>query len=151
EPWPGKLTVFLFPERPLLVTFIRGVERRRPEEDDFGSFVVRSDNPHAAAGPGKSKLDPTVEQQAGEQMAAALLAARAGAGLPDWLLAGFGRATWVKTLAPRELIGERKKALAWVTGRKRTAADVYNSTLPAAEAPVLRASLVEYLAYSGRA
>jgi len=150
EPWPGKLTVYLFPERPQLVTFIRSVEQRRPEQEDLGSFVIRSDNPYAAAAAGKSKLDPTVEQQAGQQMAAALLTAKAGAPLPDWLLEGFGRATFVKTLASRELIGERKKTLALFAARKLTAADGYNSNLTAAEAPVLRGSLVEYLAYSGR-
>jgi hypothetical protein len=148
--WPGKLTVYLLPERDNLTTFIRRIEKRRVEEDEAGSQSVDSEIPHAAAGPPRAKTDPSLEQQAGIQIAAAVLQKKAGAKvlLPDWLPAGFGRATvWRALPADKAVATERKLAKAFIAGRKRTPNDVWNNLVEREEAGVLRASLAEFLAY----
>src|SRR6266404_82200 len=46
SPWPGKLTVYFFTDRGKFTSFVRLVEKRRPESDDLGSYVIRSEFPH---------------------------------------------------------------------------------------------------------
>lgn len=151
ELWPGKLTVYLLPEREHFTAFIRRVEKRRLVADEAGSHFVEGDLPHVAASTPRSKLDPSLEGLAGEQIAASLLQRKAGAKvpLPEWLLQGFGRATLWRTAAPTDkaVPAERKLAQALVSGKKRTARDIWNGGLDAEEAVPLRASLAEFLAY----
>jgi hypothetical protein len=148
--WPGRLTVYLFPERDKLATFIRRIEKRRVEEDDFGSHSIDGEIPHAAAGSARDKTNPSLEQQAGIQVAAALLQKKAGEKvlLPDWLLGGFGRATvWRALPADKGVANDRKLAKTFIAGKKRNPPDVWNNLVEAEEAGVLRASLAEFLAY----
>ncbi len=152
DPWAGKLAVYLFAERGHYNTFVRGVEKRRLEEGELGTFdVLKNETPHAAAGPGEEALDPSVDGQAGEQMAAAALTYKVGtATLPEWVQTGFGRATTLQTATPAQRAAEHKRVLALLAQKKRTVRDVSGSDLLADEATVLRASVIEYLAYSGR-
>jgi hypothetical protein len=148
EPWPGKLTVYLFTERDTFAAFVRRVEKKRLETEDVSSLDVDGDQPHVAAGPSKNKKDAGLEERAAEQVAAALLQRKAGKGVevPAWLLYGFGRATSYR-IAPRDAAVKKERALAAKWSANRTAADVWGGKLDADEAPVLEASLADYLAY----
>ncbi|HMF13746.1 MAG TPA: hypothetical protein VKE94_15615 [Gemmataceae bacterium] len=150
QAWPGKLTVYLLPQREQLATFVRRVESRRLEDEESGSHGGEKDLPHAAASAARAKTDLALEHQAAAQVAAALLQRKAGdkVPLPDWLVLGFGRATaWRAAPADKSLLDERRLAKALIAGKKHAAADVWDGTLEAEEAGVLRASLGEFLAY----
>jgi hypothetical protein len=146
-PWPGKLTVYFFADRGKLTSFIRLVEKRRPESDDLGSYNIRSEAPHVAAGPPKESHDPGLEAQAAEQLAAALVVKRAGTTVPEWVVVGFARATYYRAAGPREYLGEKSRARRVLAAGRATAMDVWDSNLKADSAPVLRGSLVDFLAY----
>jgi hypothetical protein len=149
EPWPGKLAVYLLPEREDFTKFIRRVEKRRIEAEDAGSHRVEDDLPHAVAGPPRAKTDPSVEGQAGEQIAAALLVRKTGTKvpLPGWLLSGFGRATGYRTRpSDRAVLDERRRTAALVK-KGHKAGEIWGSTLEADDAPLLEASLADFLAY----
>ncbi len=151
ELWAGKLTVYLFAEREQFTAFVRRVEKRRLVADEVGSYYVERDAAHVATSPPRSKLDPSVEGQAAEQIAAVLLQKKAGdkVPLPEWLLAGFGRATVWKVMEKDKAVqAERRLAFSLATIKpKRTAQEVWGGTLDADEAVPLRASLAEFLAY----
>src|SRR5579871_183256 len=95
---PGKVTVYLFTGREPFTAFLRRVEKRRVMPEDEGSYSAADDDLHAAAGPPRKGAFP-VEAMAGEQIAALLLARKAGKStpLPSWLTSGFGRATYYRT------------------------------------------------------
>ncbi len=150
EPWPGKLSVFCLNERGLYTSFIRVVQQRRIEEGEAGSFHIEEDWPYVVAGPPLSKLDPPIDGQAGEQLAAALLSKKGGAKLPLWMLSGFGRATHLRGGTFAALTAEHRRAYVLVAKNKRTLKDVTGGGLADDEATILRASVMEYLAYSNR-
>ena len=152
EPWEGKLTVYLLADREQFTAFIRRIERRRLEAEEAGSYSVDQDPAHVAASPPRSKIDPPVEIQAAEQIASALLARRAGkqVEVPAWVVAGFGRAT-VWRSNPTAYGKERSQAAGLVGKNKSTAMDVWGNTLAATDATLLRASLVDYMAYGSYA
>jgi hypothetical protein len=145
EPWPGKLTVYFFTERSRFTSFIRNVEKRRPEAEDLGSFNIRTEFPHAAGGPPKEEDDPSNEVQAAQQMASALLVKKAGTNVPEWLVAGFGRATYYRAASVSALSAEKRRAARLL--QSASAMDVWNGTLKADRAAVLRGSLVDFLAF----
>jgi hypothetical protein len=147
--WSGKLTVYGLAEREQFERFIRRIEKRRLESDEVGSYDVDNDAPHVVASPPRSKLDPPVEIQAAQQVASAMLQKKAGAKvpLPDWLVSGFGHATYYRALPSSATGAERHQAQVLVSKKKRTAANVWGSGLDVEEATVLRASLADYLAY----
>jgi hypothetical protein len=149
EPWPGKAAVYLIPERDDFTKFVRRVQKRRIEADDAGSYWVEDDFPHAVGGPPRAKTDPPVEGQAGEQLAAALLARKAGAKvpLPGWFVSGFGRATFYRARPNDKIVGEERRKAALLVRKGHTAQEVWGSTLEAEDAPVLSASLADFLAY----
>lgn len=147
--WPGKLTVYVFPDRTHYAGFVRRVEKRRPEPDEAGAARLDGDRPHVLAGPPRSKADPDAERQACQQAAAALLARKAGVTvpLPDWLLAGFGRATHYRVAGDKDRAVAAERARATRLVRTRTVRDVWGGALEAEDANALRASLADYLAY----
>jgi hypothetical protein len=150
ELWSGKLIVYLFSERDHFTSFVRRIEKRRLEENESGSQQVDREHPHAAAGPPRAKNEPGLEVQAAMQVAAALLQKKAGAEvpLPEWLPAGFSRATVWRTLpADKSTASDRKLARTFIAARKRTAPEVWNNMVDSEESGVLRASLADYLAY----
>jgi hypothetical protein len=142
--WPGKLTVYLIVDRRLFSTFMRTIAKQRPSADDSGVFSLRGAQTFVGACPPQTKYDPTLENQAGEQLAAAILSQRGGGALPDWLTAGFGRATSWRA-APGAYFTERNAARRLI--KLHSINDIWDGKLNAEEAPVLRASLVEFLAY----
>jgi hypothetical protein len=149
--WPGKLTVYLIPERQHFTAFVRRVETRRLNDDESGTYAVLSDLPHVSASAPRTRSDLGLELQAAAQIAAALMQKKAGAKvpLPEWLVAGFGRATvWRAVPADKLVVNDRRLARAAVVGKKRMPVEVWGeSTLEGEEAGVVRASLAEFLAY----
>jgi hypothetical protein len=148
SPWEGKLTVYLLTEKNQFTTFVRRIEGRRLEGEESGGHMSDGDTPHAAAGPPRAKRDPGLEWQAASQVAAALLHKKAGKAVPvpEWVLEGFGRATAYRTLPNDKTVrAERKAATKYLTvhGTK----DVWGGNLDTTEAPILQASLMDYLAY----
>jgi hypothetical protein len=142
--WPGKLTVYLLGDRRAYNSFLRTIAKQRPSADESGVFSVRGDPAFVAVGPPQAKNEPSMEAQAGEQLASAVLVKKGGEGLPGWVIAGFGRATaW--QAAPALHYGERTHVKKLVRGH--TAPDIWDDKLSAVEAPLLRASLVDFLAY----
>jgi hypothetical protein len=147
--WAGKLTVYLFAERDQFSAFARRVEKRRLDADDLGTFAVDDNLSHVTACPPRTKQDPPVEIQAGQQIAAAVLQRKAGAktSVPNWLLDGFGRATYYRAVGGPPAASDRSLAAKYVAANKRSAGDVWGTGLEAEEGPVLRASLADFLAY----
>jgi hypothetical protein len=148
EPWPGKLTIYLFADREPFAAFVRRVEKQRVEADDTGSHFVDSDAPHAVAGPPRHKKDLPMDDEIAEQSAAALLQKKAGKDviLPGWLLSGFGRATTYRIIPTNAAIRKERTAAAKLSASK-SAKDVWSETLDGDEAPILAASVADYLAY----
>ena len=153
-PWVGKITVYLFPEREDFTKFVRRVEKRRVEAEDAGSHWVEGDFPHAAGGPPRAKTDPSVEGQAGEQIATAMLVKKTGTKvpLPGWLMSGFGRATGYRVRPNDKAVADDRRRAAALVKRGQRVQEIWGTTLEAEDAPVLEASLADYLAYgSGQA
>jgi hypothetical protein len=148
EPWPGKLTVYLFAERDPFAAFVRRVEKRRVEADDIGSHFADGDQPHAVAGPARNKKDLPLDDEIAEQTAAALLQKKAGKDviLPAWLLSGFGRATTYRIIPSNAAI-RKERTLAAKLSAKYTAKDVWAGMLDGEEAAILNASVADFLAY----
>jgi hypothetical protein len=148
EPWPGKLTIYLFADREPFAAFVRRVEKRRVEAEDAGSHFVDGDTPHAVAGPPRHKKDLPMDDEIAEQSAAALLQRKAGKDviLPGWLLSGFGRATTYRVIPTNAAIRKERTVAAKLSTTK-TAKDVWGETLDGDEAAVLAASVADYLAY----
>jgi hypothetical protein len=148
--WPGKLTVYLLADKEQFASFIRRVEKRRPQSGELGSQFVDNDMPHAVARPPAEKRDPSLESQAAEQIAAALLRKKIGVKvpLPEWVVSGFGRATvWRTAPTDKAVVAERRQAQTLVAAKKRTAKDIWGGSLEPEEIGVLRGSLADFLAY----
>jgi hypothetical protein len=144
ELWPGKLAVYLLEDRKSFNTFMRTIARRRPDNDESGVFSLRDGLPFVAACHPQNKYDSGQEAQAGDQLAGAILTKKGGDSLPEWLLAGFGRATAWRA-APTVYYNQRTQARKLIKGH--SAEDVWNGKLNAEEAAILRASLVDFLAF----
>jgi hypothetical protein len=147
DPLPAKAAVFLFAERDQFGAYVRRVEKRRLESDDSASFNAEDDALRVAVGPSRSKSDLPPEGQAGEQLAALLLARKAGLKtiLPGWLSDGFGRATYYHAVGGSRAASDRKDTAAWAA--KGSAHDVWNGNIDAEKAAALQGSLVDYFAY----
>jgi hypothetical protein len=148
-PWPGKIAVYLLPEREDFTKFVRRVEKRRVEAEDAGSHLSDGDFPHAVGGPPRAKTDPAVEAQAGEQIAAAMLVKKTGTKvpLPGWLLNGFGRATTYRVKPADKAVAEERRKAAVLVRKGHKADEIWGKTLEAEDVPVLEASLADFLAY----
>ncbi len=149
EPWPGKMTVFLAPETKGFNALVRTIEKRLPEEGERGLVVIRSDTPHILTGPSKEAGALSVDGEAVAQLAAALLTAKITDPLPEWLVEGFSRASAFLNGPSEALAAERQRALALVNA-KHTAKQAWDGTLKGEDAAVVRASVIEYLAFSGK-
>src|SRR5262249_50299278 len=66
--------------------------------------------------------------------------------LPDWVLAGFGRATTYR-VAPRDLITVAQRKQARVLARVRNASTLWAGTVEVEEADVLAGSVRDFPAY----
>jgi hypothetical protein len=147
-PWPGKLAVYLFPVREQYNAFRRRVEKRKVEPEITCSFVL-GDAPHVAASPPQSVGDVTIEGQAGEQLALAMLAKEsAGIQVAPWIFKGFARATYHHVFpTSRTTIAERQQALDMVRKNRANVEPIFNERSDVLNLPALRASLADFLAY----
>ncbi|HTU17111.1 MAG TPA: hypothetical protein VMG10_03550 [Gemmataceae bacterium] len=148
EVLPGKVTVYLFAERNQFKSFVRRIEARRLLAEESVSFQADDDKLHVAVSPSSGRQGLPIEIRACEQVASLLLARRAGVKtpLPDWLMSGFGRATYYR-VAPRDKAVVADRRLAIQLARKRSAEEIWNDKIAADEAAALQGSLVDYLAY----
>ena len=149
-PWPGKLTIYLLPDSQKYPRMVRVAQRRKADEDEFGSIFDDSAFPHVLAATTKAPGNLGIDATASTYMSGYLLQLRAKTKLPDWLTEGFGRATTLYTLGTNYLSADRRKAAAYLTMNSRSIGEVASGNLGADENPPLRASLLDYLAYSGR-
>jgi hypothetical protein len=149
-PWKGKLTVFIVSEADKYPRMIRGLERRKADDDETGSSDGLGNFPYVVACAGKLPSDLGATGNAGAHMVALVMTFKVKTPLPEWLNEGFGRATVLHVWAGTALAGDRKKASAIVTKSNRTVDDIFNGNLTPNEQSYLRGSIVDYLAYSGR-
>jgi hypothetical protein len=149
ELWSGKLSVFFLNERKQYASFVRSIEQRRVEEGEVGAYSLDGGWPYVVVTAPQSKIDLSIDNQAGEQLAAALMSKKAGPKAPTWVLSAFGRATVVKSGTAAMQGIEHRRANQFLTKNKRTLKDLA-AGLGDNEATVLRANFLEYLAYSGR-
>ena len=145
---PGKVTVYLFAEKESLASFIRRVEKRRPRGVESGSYLADDESLHVVAVPGAGKGTIPVELHAGEMVATLLLQRKAGVRteLPEWLTAGFGRATSYRATTGQKFVAEDRKQQRLLM-KKREAADVWDGKVDAGEAEVMQASVAEMVGY----
>jgi hypothetical protein len=148
DPLPAKALVFLFDERERFAAYVRRVEKRRLESDEAAVFGADDEALRVAAGPPRSKQDLDTDGMAGEQLAALLLARKAGVKtpLPGWLTDGFGRATYYRAVGGPRTGADRAKAIEWAKMMK-SAKDIWTGAVDADKAPALQGSLADYLAY----
>jgi hypothetical protein len=150
EPWQGKLAVYFAADRRTFAALVRNVEKRRPDMDEHGSARVKSDRPSVIASPGKEAHELSAEAEAAAHIAGALMRAKGGESVPGWVVEGFARATAVRAGTPELLNAEHRRAFTVAVQGKRAAKEAWGSGLNAEAAAVVRGSLMEYLAYSGR-
>ncbi len=152
EAWKGKLAVYYLPENREFKNFLRAAILVRPEGVYYD---VRSNTPLvvdpvevAAKATEADLLANTAANVAG----AYLKARGTTASIPEWLRVGFGRATALRAegLTSKRYQSYRTQAKAIANGGKTGApaavADLWSENKPA-NAEILAASFVEYLAY----
>ncbi|MFO0968298.1 MAG: hypothetical protein U0793_22305 [Gemmataceae bacterium] len=149
KPWTGKLAVFVVQDRGEFQSLVRILEKRRAEEDEQGVYEIDDDNPHVLAGPPVFKSDLSAEQHAGAQVGAALLMRKVGRAVPHWAQLAFGRASAVRAGPAKDLSAEHKRA-AMVAKTRGIKNILGKGSADPEEIAVIQASLMEYLAYSGR-
>jgi hypothetical protein len=126
-------------------SFVRQIEKRSPDDAESATRMATGDTPHIAVGPGQGKEAATVESQAGHEVAAAVLSARAaGAPLPEWLVLGFSRATAAQ--ATNTPAGVRKRVARQLAGRLKPA-EAWNDTLPLDQRLPLATAVADFLFY----
>jgi hypothetical protein len=148
-PWPGKLTVYLFTARDQYTHFRRRVEKQKVEPEITHSFQL-GDAPHVATSPGQSVGDLSIEGQAAEQLATAMLTKQTeGFTIAPWLHKGFGRATYYRAFpTTRNTVSERQFARDLARQVNKVGVDsVFNERYGPDRAHIMRASLVDFMAY----
>jgi hypothetical protein len=149
--WKGKLAIYLFEVKSDFNSFIRKVEKRRPDMDR-STRVVKGDTPYIAVSASAEKTDLGAEQETIELLAVTILAKKMGEkGSPDWLRGGFATATrWAAHPNDPAVKAERKRAFAVGLPKKsppRSVKEVWSGEATGEELVLLRASVAEFLAY----
>lgn len=150
KPWPGKLAVYVLSDKDAYASFVRSVEKRSLEPGESFTVDVRRPEPHVAVGP-PGRGEPPAEEQAGRQVAVALLKSRAApnAVFPEWLRDGFGRATVYRAKFPPNQLPARVANREWSAKipRRATAAATWDENLSPELRPIFAAQLCDLLAY----
>ena len=160
KPWPGKLAVFVLPERTKeYIPFVKLVEQRSGKIDAEESFSLRlrGEEPGVTVGLASSVkyTDAAMREETGKTIAAAMLDQKAGApavpfSLPTWLQDGFAKAMLHKTEPNgRSAQAHRMKVASLFTKSKVstfTASDSWGDTKNI-NTPYLQTSLVEYMVF----
>jgi len=146
-----KIAVFLWQTPDQLRNFIRRVERRSVDKDDIASINGKDWVLRAAGIAPTTKEGALGDHRAGELVAGLLVtrAAKRAATVPDWLTAGFGRATTWKLASAnlRPLLEEKRKVA--LLCRKYGPWEIMNGEPSSVEAPPLQASVLYYMAFVG--
>jgi hypothetical protein len=99
KPWNGKLAVFVLGNNSDFVNFIRRSQKRSPREGEVVFVSIAGDEPLMVVGEPEASVTP--ENQAAYELSISLLKRKMGAGdPPDWVAAGFARATSYRTANP---------------------------------------------------
>ena len=160
KPWPGKLTVYVLPERTKeYIPFVKLVEQRSGKIDAEESFSMRlrGDEPSVTVGLASSMkyTDAAMREETGKSIAAAMLDQKAGApavpfSLPTWLQEGFAKAMLNKTEPTGKAAqAHRAKVAALFTKSKVStfaASDSWGDTKNL-NTPPLQTSLVEFMVF----
>lgn len=93
RPWPGKLAIYIVPDRGEFVNFMRKVVKKAPTEDDLSFSEVRGDEAMLVIGAPKAEL-VDAEDQTKIELTTLLLKRKMGAGEPPpWVAIGFAKAS----------------------------------------------------------
>lgn len=90
-PWPGKLAVFVLPERGEFVQFMRKFARKSPGEDEITHHNMSGDIGMIVAGAPKIGVEDPEELTRNEMIAMLLSRKLGGADAPDWLAPAYAR------------------------------------------------------------
>lgn len=155
SPWKGKLAVYLFESRRDFNAFMRSVRKKSPKDLGPGTFSLGGEDVYIAASKPADKGEAGIESQAAEQLVSALLQKFAGEnhGIPDWMFHGFVTATLRRTAAgdaqKKQRENDRRKVAALLNRKPpRSVKDLFNDSLTGEELLLVRASVVDYLAYN---
>lgn len=152
EAWKGKLAVYYLPENRDFKNFIRTMIMMKP---DGIYYDVRSDTPFVVDPvdvSGKPTETDLFANTAANVAGAYLKARGTTANIPDWILNGFGRATAFRAegLMSKRYQNYRTQAKSVAAGAKGNSpaeiGDLWGEIKPA-NADILAASVVEYMAY----
>lgn len=157
QPWPGKLTVYLFTDRQPFSLFMLQVAGERAKESTFIS--PKGDDSFVAINidGGEKKADADIAADAGRLVAMALLGAKGDmAKFPEWIRAGFGRAAVARADGPtsrrmNELRSKAKAAFAGGKGKPPAGVDDVWDSARTADTDVLEASFMDFLAFGPNA
>lgn len=148
-PWNGRIIVLILPEREHFAAFVRRVGKRTPlkEENSWNGNV--DGIPHLAVGPVRTKDAPSPEAEAAMEMGGAVLRSKAGekTPLPDWIPNGFGLAVHWRVLGSANKSVQTSRRKVALAAKNVKAVSDFWTTLDASVAPVLQASLMEYIAF----
>lgn len=155
--WAGKLTVYVFPDRPKEYTpFVKLVEQRggKLDADEMRTHALKAE-PYVAvtAAPGSRTVDADLRAEATTGVVAALLEQKMGAAPPTWLQTGVAKAVAYRADGGRALEAHKAKVKGLFTRTKVgtfKAADVWGDAKPK-DADTLAVSLAEYLLYGADA
>jgi hypothetical protein len=160
KPWPGKLTVYVLPERTKeYIPFVKLVEQRSGKIDAEESFSMRlrGDEPSVTVGLASSMkyTDAAMREETGKSIAVAMLDQKAGApavpfSLPTWLQDGFSKAMVNKTEPNGKAAqAHRAKVAALSTKSKVSTFSVSDSwgDTKNLNTPTLQTSLVEFMVF----
>lgn len=149
-PWAGKLAVFVVEDRGEFTTLHRFLAKRRAPDEDQAVFDVEGELPHVLAGPPLAGSFVTAGQAAGAQVGAALLYRLTGNKAPHWAQLGFGRATVFQASPLKDRGAEYRRVAALARTKKGLKEALGAGSLDLEDAAAVQASLMHYLAYSGR-
>jgi hypothetical protein len=139
--WPGKLVVHVCKDRSDFRALYSKLKKETADKDETGAYTHDRDATIILLGPLDAKK-PASEVEGVIQLAAATLTKKTPR-LPDWFVMGFSRAAGYRH-APNQFAGERRRAKQLILGK--TAKDIWTpDSLSAEEAPVLTASLFDFL------
>lgn len=154
----GKLTVYVMPNTKMYRQFVLKVAKRVPDRKESFRFELSGDVPTVLNGiePSGKSTDVQVAADAASVVGAAVLRQKiGGTAPPEWLLLGFGRATYVRSDGPSGAkLTAHKQKLRTLMSKSRGQAfkcEVAISGSSGGDNDLVATSLAEYLAYGPQA
>ena len=144
--WMGKLGVLLFPERSDYTQFMVKVDKRGLPDSGESSFIQNSGTmAYVAVTMGRGQVGVDLERKAAIELAASMLARKAGGKpqFPSWLSDGFGRAVLYRAF-PQKYAAER--ATMRKLARARSSSEIWGEEWKD-DTYLLSVGFVDYLAF----